>query len=340
MIREADFRPAWWLPGGHLQTLWPALLRYRPRPVLRRERLELPDGDFIDLDWTGEGDGPIVVVLHGLEGSSDSGYARGLLQAAHQHGWRGVVLHFRSCSGEPNRLAKSYCAGDTGDLNLVVELLCRREPDVPLTAVGYSLGGSVLLKWLGEQGERAPLAAAVAVSVPFLLERAARRMTQGLSRLYQWHLLRACKANYRDKFRYRSAAPAALDELAALGNFYRFDDRITAPLHGYSGVADYYERASCRQYLRGIQVPTLILHALDDPFLLPEAVPDESELGPGVTLELSQRGGHVGFVAGRIPGRPHYWLEERIPVFLGGQLEPATQVRVPPTVRPSTRNVG
>lgn len=313
---RAAFRPAWWLPGAHLQTVWPALLRRPPRLALRRERVELADGDFLDLDWGPPQPGPLVLILHGLEGSSASGYARGLLVVLAGRGWQGLVMHFRSCSGEPNRLARSYCAGDTDDLSAVVALLRRRYPRRPLAAVGYSLGGNVLLKWLGEQRAAAPLSAAVAVSVPFLLERAARRMSQGLSRIYQRYLLDACKASYRRKFRARDDAPVPLDALSRLTDFYQFDDRITAPLHGYAGVDDYYARASCRDYLQGIAIPTLILHALDDPFMLPEAVPAEAELGPCVTLELSRSGGHVGFVSGRWPGRARYWLEQRVPAFL------------------------
>ncbi|MDX1606250.1 MAG: alpha/beta fold hydrolase, partial [Candidatus Competibacterales bacterium] len=219
LLRTAEFRPPWWLRGAHAQTLWPALLRPRPPLVLRRERLELADGDFLDLDWCGGDTGPLVMVLHGLEGSSDSGYARGLLAAATRRGWRGVVLQSRGCSGTPNRLAKSYCAGDTGDLEHVVGLLRRREPHAPLAVVGYSLGANVLLKWLGEQSRAVELAAAVAVSVPFLLERAARRLGQGLSRFYQWYLLRACKASYRAKFAYRDDAPVAPGQLRAIRDF-------------------------------------------------------------------------------------------------------------------------
>jgi predicted alpha/beta-fold hydrolase len=316
MIHRPAFRPAWWLPGPHAQTLWPVLCRRRPRLSLRRERLELPDGDFLDLDWTAGERGPIVLVLHGLEGSSDSHYARGLLATLVRHGWRGVVMHFRGCGGQPNRLARGYCAGDTADMAYVVDWLRRRAPDAPLAAVGYSLGGNVLLKWLSEAGADIPLRAAVAVSTPFVLDSTARRLQQGFSRLYQFHLLHALKRGYRAKFRHRSDGPVALAALATIRDFYAFDDRITAPLHGYAGVHDYYARASCRPGLRHIQVPTLILHALDDPFMRPEAIPETGELSPSVRLELSPRGGHVGFVAGRWPWRAHYWLERRIPTFL------------------------
>lgn len=315
-IEPADFRPAWWLPGPHAQTLWPVLCRRRPRVPLRRERLELPDGDFLDLDWTRGEQGPIVLVVHGLEGSSDSHYAAGMLAAADRRGWRGVVMHFRSRSGEPNRLARSYCAGDTADIAHVVDRLHQRQPATPLAVVGYSLGGNALLKWLGETADDPPLRAAVAVSVPFLLEDTARRLGKGFSRLYQWHLLGKLKRGYRDKFRHRTDGPVALDQLSVLQNFYAFDDRITAPLHGYASVSDYYTRASCRQFLGRIRVPTLILHALDDPFMSPETAPNAAELSSHIRLELSRNGGHVGFVAGPWPWRANYWLEQRIPAFL------------------------
>lgn len=312
----ADFQPAWWLANPHAQTLWPVLCRRRPRLALRRERLELPDGDFLDLDWTPGDRGPIALILHGLEGSSGSHYARGLLAAIVRQGWRGAVMHFRGCGGQPNRLARSYCAGDTTDIAHVVHDLWRREPTTSLAAIGYSLGGNALLKWLGEIGGDTPLQAAVAVSVPFLLDTAARRLGQGFSRLYQFYLLRELKHTYRRKFHDRSDGPIPLVELAGLRDFYAFDDRVTAPLHSYAGVHDYYARASCRPYLRHIRIPTLLLHTLDDPFMLPEAIPEREELSASIRLELSPQGGHVGFVAGRWPWRAEYWLEQRIPAFL------------------------
>jgi hypothetical protein len=198
----------------------------------------------------------------------------------------------------------------------VVDWLREREPTTLLAAVGYSLGGNALLKWLGETGADAPLHAAVAVSVPFMLDSTARRLRAGGSRLYQNHLLRALKRSYRHKFRRRLDGPVTLTELRALRDFYAFDDRITAPLHGYADVHDYYARASCRPYLRCIRIPTLILHALDDPFMGPEAAPTADELSPSVRLEISPHGGHVGFVGGRWPWRAEYWLERRISEFL------------------------
>jgi hypothetical protein len=283
--------------------------------------LELPDGDFLDLDWAQQDTGPIVLILHGLEGSSDSGYARGLLQAVAARGWQGVVLHFRGCSGEPNRLAPSYNAGHTSDLAYVIDWLRCREPVTPLACVGYSLGGNALLKWLGETGAAAPVQAAVAVSVPFLLELATCRMNQGFSRFYQTYLLYHLRASYRGKSHLQAQLPVPVKEMAKLRDFYSFDDQVTAPLHGYADAPDYYTRASCRQYLKTVRVPTLILHALDDPFMLPEVVPAAEELSATTTLELSPYGGHVGFVTGSWPWQAVYWLERRIPLFLAEYLD-------------------
>jgi predicted alpha/beta-fold hydrolase len=309
------FVPAWWCRGPHAQTLWARLARRAPRISLWRERLELPDGDFIDLDWLESGSGPIVVVLHGLEGSSESPYARGLMRAIEQRGWRGVVMHFRGCSGEPNRLARSYHSGDTGDLSFFVNTLRRREPRTPLAVVGYSLGGNVLLKWLGKAGGAVPLRSAVAVSVPYILGCAADRLNQGFSRLYQWQLLRSLRRNLAEK-RKRLRLPIRIQDLSTLESFRDFDEHVTAPLHGFDGADHYYTVSSSRQYLKGIAVPTLLLHSSDDPFMTEQAIPVRNELSESVVLEVSPRGGHVGFVAGAWPWRARYWLEERIPAYL------------------------
>jgi len=191
MNANTSFKSAWWLNNPHLQTLWPALLRQPIKNLmLTRERFELPDGDFVDLEWSGEGEKPLVLILHGLEGSIESHYAKGMILALNQQGWRAVFMHFRSCSGEPNRLPRSYHSGDTGDLDVIVRALRAREPRVPLAAIGFSLGGNVLLKWLGETGENNPLVAATAISVPFELHKTITRINQGFSRIYQKHLLR------------------------------------------------------------------------------------------------------------------------------------------------------
>jgi len=230
-------------------------------------------------------------------------------------------MHFRGCSGEPNRLRRSYHSGETGDITHVVGELRRRYPATPLAGLGYSLGGNVLLKWLGETGPDNPLTTAVAVSVPLRLERAADRLEHGASRLYKANLLHSLRGSIRRKFANGELTPPlALHELRRLHSFRAFDDAVTAPLHGFADASDYYTRASSRPFLRHIRVPTLILQAADDPFLTPDALPGERELSPAVTLELATSGGHVGFVAGRWPWRPHYWLEQRIPNHLEPRL--------------------
>ena len=314
-LTSSDFRAPWWLKSGHQQTMFATLFRRRPGLALRRERVELDDGDFLDLDWGPGNHRPVVLVLHGLEGSSDSPYAAGMLKIAQACGWRGVVMHFRGCSGEPNRLPRSYHSGDTRDLAHVVSHI-RARGDVPaLAAVGYSMGGNVLLKWLGERGAGAPLEAAVAVSVPFTLSLTADRLTRGLSRVYQRRLIGDLRAKLRRKFTH-GTSPIDLDRAHGSRNFWEFDNRVTAPLHGFRDVHDYYTRSSSRQYLRNIRVPTLLLHAEDDPFMTPDVLPSRDELSASTVLEVSARGGHVGFVHGSLPWRPRYWLEERIPAFL------------------------
>jgi len=313
------FRPAWWCRGPHAQTLWPYLFRPWPRPAFRRERLELPDGDFLDLDWCGPPRGPVVLAMHGLEGSSASHYLRGLAGTLSAAGTRVAVMHFRGCSGEPNRLARNYHSGETGDLDWVVRHLQAREPGTALAAVGYSLGGNVLLKWLGERGIHTPLHAAAAVSVPYDLAACARRLETGLSRLYQWRLVGLLKRATRRKFA-RLDCPVPLAGLDAVKTFWQFDDLVTAPLHGFRDAADYYARSSSRQFLPAIRTPTLLLHAADDPFMTAAVVPDPNELPDGVELQLSTHGGHVGFVTGPHPGRPVYWLERRIARFFAARL--------------------
>ena len=309
------FKPAWWCRNPHLQTLWPVFFRRHLHPPLRRERLELPDGDFVDLDWTVNDGGPIVVLFHGLEGSARSHYARGMLSALPPRGFRGVLMHFRSCSGEPNRLARAYHSGDTGDIDFIIRTLKAREPGTPLAAIGYSLGGNALLKWLAEQGKAAPVQCAAAVSVPFLLHDSVTRMNRGFSRIYQWKLVRDLKRSILRKTP-GLALPVAASEIPPMRDFFEFDDRITAPLHGFRGALHYYTESSSRQFLARIRTPTLIVHAADDPFMPKSVIPSASELSDAIEFDLSHHGGHVGFVSGLNPLRPQYWLERRIPEWL------------------------
>ena len=305
------FRAPAWCRNPHLQTLWPVVAGRHPSPPLRRQRLELPDGDFLDLDWLRDAPAdpaaPVLLILHGLQGSSRSHYARRLLALAARRGWRAAVMHFRGTSGEPNRLARSYHSGETADLGHVLGHLADACPRAPRVVIGVSLGGNVLLKWLGEAGGRAPVDAALAVSVPLDLAASSRHLDRGLARLYRDRLLRDLKGALRAKAARR---PLPIDLAAALRarTFTEFDARVTAPLHGFAGAEDYYRRCSAVRFLAGIRAPTWILQARDDPFLPAAALPDPGALPSCVQLALSAHGGHVGFVAGR-PWAPRYWLE-------------------------------
>jgi predicted alpha/beta-fold hydrolase len=320
-LAASPFRPHPALPGPHLQTMLPALLRPRPRLAMRRERLELPDGDFVDLGWSGAGAGPLAILLHGLTGGLDSKYLRGLGRHLIARGWRTVALQHRGAGPVPNRLPRCYNQGDTSDFLHLCALLRQREPRTPLFAVGWSLGANILLKALGEQGTAAPVDGAVAVSVPFDLAACAEHMRHGFARVYQNNLLEALRQSVLRKHG-PVKVPPGVDLAAALTarDFFDYDDAYTAPINGYRDAADYYARASCRQYLGAIRRPTLILHAADDPFMVPAVVPQAGELAPPVRLELSARGGHVGFVAAGRGGWPVCWLERRIPEYLDQQL--------------------
>lgn len=322
MISESTFKSVWWLTNAHAQTLYPSFSNRLKAPIDRCERLELPDGDFLDLAWAVNGlspQSPLVVLLHGLGGNVDSVYVARLLRVFNQAGYRGVLMHFRGASHEPNRLPQAYHSGDTNDLHYVMERLKRLEPDTKKAVVGISLGGNVLLKWLGEMGEQSLIQAAVAVSVPFQLQLVTDKVNQGFSRLYQAYLLRQLRFVFLKKLDIiNTQFPLSKQQLFSFKTLVAFDEHVTAPLHGFSSAEAYYQTCSSRQYLSGIATPTLIIHALDDPFMTPAAIPQAKELAGSVMLELSQQGGHVGFIAGDAenPNRPVYWLEQRIPGFL------------------------
>lgn len=328
-MNSKPFKPAWWLPGPHLQTLWQPLARRRPWPETRRERIDTPDGDFLDLDWFGPDSGPIVVLLHGLSGSSRSPYIRGMQVALATRGWRSAALNFRGCSGGPNRTWRCYHSGDTLDLEHVHEHIRSRYPGEKLAAIGYSLGGNVLLKWLGERGETADVVAAAAVSVPLRLDLCASRLDRGVSRLYRNQLLRELKGYMREKLRHLQTTGQhhaarrieALGDLRPVASFWEYDNRVVAGLYGFRDAEDYYRRCSARRFMRLIRRPTLVIQSRDDPFMTEDVLPDASELSNQIRLEVTGSGGHVGFVAGHAPWRPDFWLEQRIPAFLSGFLD-------------------
>ncbi len=279
---------------------------------MRRQRIELPDGDFVDVDWTAQPGAARVLLLHGLEGSLESHYSGALLECLAQAGYRAGLLYFRGCSGEPNRLARSYHSGDSEGLDCVVRQLTQETREPLLAVIGISLGGNVLLKWLGEHGTDVPVHSAIAVSVPFDLDSAARRLDHGMSRIYRHYLLGHLRSAALRKLSIFPEFPVTPRQLDELVTFREFDNAVTAPLCGFRDVDDYYTRSSCRRVLPAVRLPTLILHARNDPFLPATAIPDQQQLGPGIVLELARDGGHVGFVSGRRLGRPVYWLEQRI----------------------------
>jgi len=320
-IRASNFRPAWWLRNRHLQTIYPALpWAGAPRPQLRSEPLELPDGDLIAVDWLADppvdaSSRPLLVILHGLEGSADSSYARQMLKAAADRGWNACVLHFRDCGDYRNRLPRRYHAGETNDIRYFVEKVRTEGQEGLILAAGYSLGGNVLLKYLGENGGNTPVHAAAAVSVPLNLHLCSEALKQGFSKVYQNHLLKRMKKAVRRKFDPHTAAFNWQTTMNAR-TFAEFDDAVTAPLHGFSGKDEYYDRCSAMEYLHDIERPTLVINSIDDPFMTPDVIPDEGRLSDAVTVEVSEKGGHVGYICGGTPWRPRYFLPNRIIDFL------------------------
>ena len=319
------YTPAWWLPSPHLRTLWGKFFR-RVDPVpTRRERWDTPDGDFVDVVRLDAPPGrPRVLLLHGLEGAPRSHYARGILAEAHRRGWGVDLLLFRTCGGELNRTRRFYHSGETTDLALVLERVAAEYPDSPLLLAGYSLGGNVLLKFLGERGEDLPpqVRAATAVSVPYDLERGSRHIAQGFARVYEQHFLRSLRRKALAKLEHFPDL-VARERIAAARTLWDFDDVVTGPVHGFAGATDYYTRSSAIRFLAGIRVPTLLLSAVDDPFLPPAVLDDVRAIArgnPARHVEFIERGGHVGFVSGRLPWRPFYYAEWRVADFLAAHL--------------------
>lgn len=319
------YRPAWWIPGAHLRTLWGKLVR-RPPPVpVRAERWDTPDGDFVDLLRLDAPTGaPRLLLLHGLEGTARSHYVRATLAEMRRRGWAADVLIFRSCGDEPNRARRFYHSGETTDLAFVLDRIAGEHPGSPLCLAGFSLGGNVVLKYLGERGDDLPsrLRSAAVVSVPFDLERSARHIGKGFSRLYEQVFLRTLRrkavaklSRYPDLF--------SDERLRDARSLWEFDDIVTAPVHGFTGATDYYTRSSSIAYLERIKLPTLLLSAVDDPFLPPDVLHEVRKIAarnPSLEVEFVPRGGHVGFISGSLPWRPFYYAEWRVGEFLASHL--------------------
>ncbi|KFK93054.1 MULTISPECIES: hydrolase [unclassified Serratia (in: enterobacteria)] len=323
-----SFRPLTGASNPHLQTLLPRLVRRHVLVKPHWQRLELPDGDFVDLAWSEDPlqalKKPRVVLFHGLEGSFYSPYAHGLLNAWSEKGWLGVVMHFRGCSGVPNRKHRIYHSGETEDARFFLRWLRSNFGEVPTAAVGISLGGNMLAYYLAQQGHDSLLQAAVVVSAPLMLEPCSIRMEQGFSRVYQHYLLGQLKQNATRKLLYYpDTLPLNLPQLNSLRRIREFDEVITSRLHGFNGAVDYYRRCSALPLLPQITTPLLIIHAKDDPFMTDEVIPDLSTLPANIEYQLTERGGHVGFVGGTLK-KPQMWLEQRIPAWLSPFLESTT----------------
>jgi uncharacterized protein len=323
--------PAPWLRGANAMTVFAGVARVFPRPRARRERWELPDGDFLDVDRyaplapqgeAGAGDRPMVVVCHGLEGSSRAPYVRGLVAVALARGLSALALHFRGCSGETNRLPRFYHSGETGDLAHVMERLAGERPGRALLLAGFSLGGNVVVKYLGERGDALPpeLRAAAAISVPFDLEASARALDgPGLwNWVYRERFMRRLRRKAAEKAR---RFPGAFDAAAAARarTFAEFDGAVTAPLHGFPSAEAYWRDSSSGAFLRGVRRPLLALSSLDDPIVPAASIPvAEARANPHVVLETTPSGGHVAFVSGW-PFWPSFWAERRVIEFLAAR---------------------
>jgi uncharacterized protein len=289
-----------------------------------RERWDTPDRDFIDLDWVAgtraAHKAPLLVLFHGLEGSSDSHYARALMASCERRGWRAVVSHFRGCSGTPNRLARAYHSGDSAEAAWVLERLHREHctQGQALFAAGVSLGGNVLAKYLGEQEQATPLRAAAVVSAPIDLQAGAMRLAQGFNRIYTKNFLTTLKHKSLEKL---ERFPDAFDKhkMLAARDFFDFDGHVTAPLHGFSGAKDYWQKSSCGQFLAAIAVPCLVLNARNDPFLPEHCLPQVKDVSASVLLEQPAKGGHTGFLTGPPPGQLS-WLSERLLHFFASHM--------------------
>ena len=328
MYSASKFKPAWWLTNAHAQTLVAKFFRHKQKLVTCTETLELPDGDFIDLAWTElpkqNNTKPIVVILHGLEGSKDSHYAKGMLNAIRSRGWIAVLMHFRGCSGKPNRQASSYHSGDIRDISYLTEQLITRYQHCAFSVLGFSVGGNVLTQYLAQVPNN-PYRAAAVICAPLDLASCSFRINQGFSRLYQKYLLRMLKNSTLEKITTKVINNLNKKKLESIKTLYEFDDYVTAPLNGFTNAQHYYQQASGNQVIARIKQPCLFIHAADDPFLNHQCLIPQQKLPKNLTFEVSNNGGHVGFIHGNNPLKPKYWLEQRVPEFLNKHLTIETE---------------
>lgn len=318
LLNASPYRAPWWLSNGHAQSFWGPIARSGLEVDYRSERWDTPDGDFVYVKFfDGEPDKPRVLLLHGLEGSANSPYIKGFNLAFHQLGWNVATLEFRFCSGEINRGQRIYHMGETTDCDFVVRRLAEQSSDQPLYLCGFSLGGNVLGKWLGEQGDTVPdtVRGAAIISPPFNPLISAPGFHKILGGFYAWNFLRSLKPKALAK---ADQFPGVLnkDAIIASHDFYTYDTVVTAALHGFEDATDYWRKVGCHQFLKDIRVPTMLLTSADDPFNPPETIPrDQADASPWLHPQWTERGGHVGFVMGPSPLRPRYWMEEQTVAF-------------------------
>lgn len=306
------FTPPVWLRNNHLQTCYCVFYGDEPKLPFQRERLDTPDGDFLDIDWLiNDIQAPIVIAFHGLEGCSRAKYMVRLMNVVNKIGWNGLGINFRGCSGESNNLLRAYHSGETGDLDYVVNTVIQRHPNTPIFLVGYSLGANVLCKWLGEQSNTIPtnIKGAASCSAPYNLLASQKIMDSGIRRIYVEYFLRSLRRKVKEK---NTRYPNSFDSKRACRafSFKAFDDSFTGPVHGFKDYVDYYTQSSSYQYLPKIQLPTILIHAWDDPFTSPETLPTpESINNSNLNFFYQQHGGHLGF---HDKHQGSYWLSNQI----------------------------
>jgi predicted alpha/beta-fold hydrolase len=320
-VTDANFTPKPWLKNTHLQTILPKFLVSVPQIYFINERVITPDQDFVDLAWAMPENKSvvkgIVILFHGLEGSSQSHYIKHLVNALKEIGLGSVVMHFRGCSTEPNLTPIAYHSGATFDAEFIVPIVKARYKNVPLFAVGFSLGGNMLMKLMAYHSNL-PITASVCVSAPLNLSASSTAIQIGFSRAYQWHLMKSMKSNLLQKMNtvdMSASLKVTPEYIANMTTFFEFDEHITSQLHGFIDANDYYQKCSALYDLPLIKKPTLIIHAKDDPFMDEKVIPEASLINEYVAYELSANGGHVGFLKS-LSGKNKLWLPQRITNFL------------------------
>jgi len=328
MLVTSEFKPAWWMRNRHMQTILPRLY---PKPCkfsAIHQEFEVSDGDFVELTWSAapnqiQPNQPIVLVLHGLEGSFDSFYAKRMMNAMHTQNWVAVLMHFRGCGKKPNRKAQTYHSGQTQDVSEFIAFLKQTYPGHPIFAIGFSLGGNVLSKYVGEQ-QHTTLDGAVVISAPLDLAICAKAIGNGFAKVYQKYLVDKLKRSTQDKIDYlkgRFPINVSTKQIEKTKTLIDFDNMITAPLNGFKNALDYYRQSSGNQFLKNCRTNTLIIHAKDDPFMTEAVIPKTADVSKNVTLEISAKGGHVGFISGLNPFNPEFWAESRTVKYIQDRMQ-------------------